>query len=76
MRRMKVKVRLRPGAKTEKIERVSDAEYRVWVKAPPREGKANAALIEALARYFDRPKSAVHLVSGRTSRDKWIEIDQ
>jgi uncharacterized protein (TIGR00251 family) len=74
MRRMKIKVRLRPGAKMEKIEKVSDAEYRVWVKAPPREGKANAALIEALARYFDRPRRSVVLLKGASSRDKWVEI--
>jgi uncharacterized protein len=71
---MKVKVRLRPGAKVEKIEKVSDTEYRVWVKAPPREGKANEALVEALARYFDRPRSAVRLIRGKSSREKWLEI--
>jgi hypothetical protein len=71
---MRVIVWIRPNAKIEKVEKVSEGEYRVWVKAPAREGKANNALIEALANYFDRPKQAIILRKGASSRKKVVEI--
>jgi uncharacterized protein len=71
---MKVIVSIRPNARIEKVEQVSDAEYRVWVKAPAREGKANEALIEILSKYFDRPKQAIILCKGTSSRKKVVEI--
>lgn len=72
---MKVRVRVRPGAKTEKVEQVSETEYRVWVKAPPREGKANAAVVEVLSRHFKIPRRSVVLLRGESSRDKLFEIE-
>ncbi len=71
---MKILVRLRPNAKVEKIEKVSDLEFRVWVRAPAKEGKANEALIAALAAYFKRPKRVITLIRGAKSREKVLEI--
>ncbi|OGW15664.1 MAG: hypothetical protein A3G93_06500 [Nitrospinae bacterium RIFCSPLOWO2_12_FULL_45_22] len=71
---MRVTVWVRPNARNEKVEKVSDGEYRVWVKAPAREGKANQALIEVLADYFDRPRQAIILYKGASSRKKFVEI--
>jgi uncharacterized protein YggU (UPF0235/DUF167 family) len=39
------------------------------------DGKANASLIEFLARQLGVSKSAVELVSGETSRAKRVRID-
>jgi uncharacterized protein YggU (UPF0235/DUF167 family) len=47
----------------------------VWVKAPAVDGKANAAVIEALAALRHVKKSAVRLASGPTSRTKVFELD-
>ena len=47
----------------------------VSVHAPPREGKANKALIELLANYFSVPKASVKIIRGQTGRRKLIEID-
>lgn len=44
------------------------------VRAVPEDGKANAALIELLAKRLAVPKSTVRLASGATSRLKRIEI--
>jgi hypothetical protein len=40
------------------------------VKAPPVEGKANKALIAALAKLFKLPKKAVILDKGTTGKNK------
>lgn len=66
-------VRVTPRASTERIAVDSDA-VRVWVTAPPDKGKANKAVIAAVAKAVGVPKSAVTLVRGETAREKLIRI--
>jgi uncharacterized protein YggU (UPF0235/DUF167 family) len=49
---------------------------RVKVAAPPVEGKANAALREALAKHFGLTKSQVVLAKGGTSRIKVFSVPE
>ncbi|MCX5666631.1 MAG: DUF167 domain-containing protein [Candidatus Omnitrophica bacterium] len=71
---MKITVLVKAGRKESKIERLSENSFSVWVKEKPQEGKANYAVREALAEYFDLPKSRITLVSGETSKTKLFEI--
>ena len=48
--------------------------YKVSVKEAPVAGKANEAIIEALAEYFDVTKSNITLISGQSSKQKVFEI--
>lgn len=48
--------------------------YKVSVKEAPVSGKANEAIIRALAKYFDVAKSNIHLISGQSSKQKLFEI--
>jgi len=48
--------------------------YKVSVKEAPVDGKANEAIIEALAEYFDTAKSNITLISGQSSKQKVFEI--
>ncbi|WP_374344009.1 DUF167 family protein [Phenylobacterium sp.] len=48
---------------------------KVRVSAAASDGAANAAVIALLAKVVGRPKSALTIVSGETSRVKLIEID-
>jgi len=48
--------------------------YKVSVKEAPVAGKANEAIIEALAEYFDVAKSNITLISGQSSKQKVFEI--
>jgi uncharacterized protein (TIGR00251 family) len=67
-------VRAQPGARRTAINGIygegAGAQLKVAVKAPPLEGRANAALIEFLAETFSVPKNAVEIVSGEGSRNK------
>lgn len=56
------------------VEKLSESEYRVSVQAPARDGKANRALVELLAQYFDIPKTSVKIVRGHSSRHKLVEL--
>jgi len=72
---MRITVKVKTGAREEKVERLGDKAFSVWVKELPKEGRANRATVELLSRYFDRPKSSVSIIRGHTSRNKVIEIE-
>lgn len=63
-----------PNAKRPRVEEDLTGMLHVYVSAPPLEGKANKAVIEALAEYFKVKKSAVTLLSGHKSKNKKFEI--
>ena len=74
-----VTVRLTPRAGRDAIdgiERRADGlcVLKVRVRAAPREGEANAALIALLARSVGTPPRKVTLVSGATGRIKRLTI--
>jgi uncharacterized protein (TIGR00251 family) len=71
---MKISVKVTPNAKKERIEKLSDSEFRLWVKARPVEGEANAAVVDLLSRYFGIPRSCVNIILGRRSRNKIITL--
>jgi uncharacterized protein (TIGR00251 family) len=70
---MKIQVKVKPNAKTEELSQEGDS-FIIKVKEPPREGKANRAVIKLLAQYFGVPQSQVRIVSGSRSRNKVIEV--
>lgn len=70
-----ISVRVKPGSKKgSAIQTSLTGELLVYVREPAVEGKANKAVTELLAKYFEVPKSHVQLVSGRTSRHKRFKI--
>jgi uncharacterized protein (TIGR00251 family) len=71
---MKIWVTVKPQAKKSAARKISEGEYAVSVNAPAREGKANEAVIELLARHFSVPKSSIRIIRGQTTRRKLIEI--
>jgi uncharacterized protein YggU (UPF0235/DUF167 family) len=83
---MKIIVKAKTRAKVEKVERVDQptlglekdknetVTYKVSVKEAPVDGKANEAIIKALAKYFDVAPSTISLVTGQTSKMKVFMI--
>jgi len=71
---MKISVNVKPNAKQVKIERVNESHFLIRVKEKPQEGKANRAVIKALAEYFGIPQADVVLVKGQSSKEKIFEI--
>lgn len=72
---MKFIVKAKPSARENKVEKIDDNNYIVSVKEPPVQGKANRAIIEQLADYFNIPTYKIRIVAGHTSRNKIIEIN-
>jgi uncharacterized protein len=78
---MKLNVRVTTNTKKNEIaEDIADLfgvrKLKIKVNQPPEDGKANKAVIEVLAEYFNVRKSAIKITSGLTSRDKVIEINE
>ena len=68
-------VRVTPRARKKEIVGVQGDALQVKLAAPPVEGAANAALCEFLADRLGVRKSAVTIVTGRTSRHKVVRVE-
>lgn len=71
---MKITVKVKTNSKRNAVEEGPGGEFRVLVKAPPQEGRANEAVIEVLAEHFRVPKSHIAIVGGFKSKNKTIKI--
>jgi uncharacterized protein (TIGR00251 family) len=63
-------VRAQPGARKAGVLGEQAGALKVAVMAPPADGRANQALVEALRDALALKRSQVELLSGATSRDK------
>ncbi|MBN2335298.1 YggU family protein [Candidatus Bathyarchaeota archaeon] len=68
---MLITVDVKAGSNRESVEETGENHYMVHVKAPPRKGKANTAIIKLLRKRFG---GQVFLVSGHTSSRKVFEV--
>lgn len=72
---MILRIRVKPGSKTDEIVRETDGTIKVKIRAQPIEGKANQYLIDFLGKVFGLPKSRIKLLKGKTNSFKKLEID-
>jgi len=70
---MKIQVKVKPNSRTEELSQ-EGYSFIIKVKEPPKEGKANQAVIKLLAAHFGVPQSRVRILSGFRSRSKIIEV--
>jgi len=68
------RVKAHPKSSRSRVERREDGSYEVWVREAPDKGRANEAVMEALAGFLGLPRSRVKLRSGAASRHKVIEL--
>lgn len=66
-------IRVTPHAKQNKVVEI-DGVLRVYTTVAPENGRANDAVIKALAKHFGVAKSQIKIVRGVTARDKVVEI--
>ena len=71
---MKISVRVKPNARKNEVKQLDGNSFLVSVSVPPVEGKANEKLIDLLSEYFGKPKRAITILRGGSSRNKTVEI--
>lgn len=81
MQPKRIKIRVNPGARTERIVVHADAtsdQAMLWVYVTARavNDKANQAVINALAKYWSIPPSYIRIKHGLKSRYKTILVHQ
>lgn len=72
---VRVAIRVQPGAKKDAVLGKQAKAWKISVRAPAVEGKANRACIEYLAKLLDVRRSAIALIKGERNRDKVFEIE-
>ena len=72
---MRISIRVKTNARKNEVTKLEDGKFLVSVAVSPIEGKANKKVVELLAEYFDKPKRAISIIRGLSSRDKVVEID-
>jgi uncharacterized protein (TIGR00251 family) len=75
LRKKLLTIRVHPGSRLTRVEKLGEDEYRVHVLSPPEKGRANRDVAAALADYFGLPVGRVRLVRGEKSRVKVVALD-
>jgi uncharacterized protein (TIGR00251 family) len=68
---MIIKVKVYPSSGKEEIVKINEKEYKVYLKKPPEDNKANIELIKILKKYFLKN---IRIIKGLRSRNKIIEV--
>jgi uncharacterized protein YggU (UPF0235/DUF167 family) len=71
---MKIFVDAKPNAKITKCEELKNAHFKISVKEPAKEGKANHAIAKILAKQLGVAPSRLTLLSGATGKRKVFEV--
>ena len=67
-------VRVQPRSKRNAVTKIADGSLKVYVTAPPEDGRANEAVVEAIAEWVGVKRCQVEIIRGATSRNKVVRI--
>lgn len=70
-----ISVKAQPGSGKNRIVGNLGGRLKLAVSATPEKGKANKAIVELLAETLHISESSIHIISGKTSRDKKLMIE-
>lgn len=69
-----INVRVIPNARKDHVAE-EEGRFKIYVNAPAIGGKANKAMIEVLAEFFNVKKSDIRIIRGEKSREKVIGVN-
>lgn len=62
------------SSKNEIVGWQADGRLKIKITAPPVDGRANAALVDFLAKHFHVPKNTIEIIRGRTIPEKTVRL--
>jgi len=68
-------IKVKAGAKINKVEKIDELHYSVWVKSKAIKNKANEELIKVLSDYLNIAQNCITITKGLKSRSKVIKIN-
>lgn len=72
---MKFSIEVRPGSKKSEVQKLADGDFKIFVKSPALEGKANTEAVRLVAKYFGVSQSSVRITKGARGKKKILEIN-
>ena len=70
-----IKIIVSPRAKKNRVEKIDDKTYKIWVTTPPTDGKANKMAIKQLAQKMKVGQSRIEIIKGFKNKQKILKID-
>jgi uncharacterized protein len=67
-------IRVQPRAKRNAVTKLADGSLKVYVTAPPEDGRANEAVVETIAEWLGVKRRQVAIIRGETNRNKVVRI--
>lgn len=71
---MKIYVTTKPRASRQEVVPIDSTHFKVSVKEPPIGGRANEAVLRAVADFLHVAPSQITLTKGHTSKQKVLEL--
>lgn len=72
---MIIEITVKSKQRESKVEKIDDKTYRISVKSPPIQNKANLEIVKLLSQYLDIPQSKIRIKLGKTNSKKVVDID-
>ena len=72
---MRIYLKVIARSSQQKVEKILEGEYRIWVKSVPEKGKANREIVGVLADYFKVGKAEIEIVGGKSYSKKIVDIN-
>lgn len=70
----RILVKVKTNSSQEKIVKIGEDDYAVYLRAKPHDGEANKVLLACLADYFKVAKTSIKIVRGIKSHNKIVEF--
>lgn len=70
-----LEIRVKPNARKESLTKQPDGSWLAEIKAPPVDGKANAALIALVAEQLGCSRAQVSIKAGGSGRRKLVKVE-
>jgi uncharacterized protein len=69
-----LRVKVKPNARSSRLQQLEDGSWYAELEAPPVDGKANEELIRLVAEQFGVRRAAVSIRRGASGRLKTVEV--
>lgn len=71
---MVLNIKVITNSRQNRVEKINDDNFKVYVSQKPEKGKANEKVLELLAKYLDTAKNRFKIRKGEKNKNKTIEI--
>jgi len=69
-----IKIKLHPKSKKQKVEKISEEKFEIWVKSKAEQNLANMEMLEILAEFLEIERGKLKIISGHHRPSKMIEV--